>query len=831
MRRAGSAALGGALSAGLVVLGVAVPGTATADTRPAAGTPATVSADALGTVQVNGVVWGMVTVGNTVYATGSFTSARPAGAAAGTQETPRANLLAFDIRTGALVTGFNHTLNGQGRTIVASPDGSRIYVGGDFTTVDGVARGHLAAFDVATGNLVQGFAPSLNRSVMSLMTSGSTVYAGGDFTTAAGQTRTRLAAFNATTGALTQWAPSANYTVRGMVMDPTGTRVVFGGQFSEVNGTPAIALASVDAVTGGNTDTWDYGITNAGDNGGVYSLDTDGKNAYANLYGFQVGNIEGTVALNPTTLDLVWMNDCHGDPYDTWSNGTVVYQAGHTHDCETSGHFPDSAVDQIWKRGIAMSVASTGTLKATTQVPRYTSWEGRPHPSVLNWYPTLNTGTVTGQFQGPWTVTGGQNYVVYGGEFTTVNGQQQQALVRFADPSIAPNRRGPEVTAAGLRPNATSTTAGTVRVAWRSAWDMDNEELTYSVYRDGGTTPIATFTAKSTWWNTPLLTFTDTRPAGSTASYRVAVSDPLGNTVTSSASNTVTVAAATSAYAGTMLADSPAQYWRLGESSGTSAYDHVGTTNLTEGAGITRGTAGAVAGDTAITANGTATGIAAASTTVKTPTNAFTVEAWVKTTGRGVIAQYGDSATGANTTSDRALYVDADGRLSFGLSRRSGFGPTATTTYTTVRSTAPVADGQWHHVAATVGTAGTVLYVDGAQVAADPAMTRANTRLTSGYWMVGSGTLTGWPQAPASSSLSGAIDEVAVYAAPLAADRVKAHHAAANGTVPPPNAAPTAAFTATASNLAVAVDGRGSADTDGTVAAHAWDFGDGQRGT
>ena len=158
-RRAGSAALAALLAFGLLLLGLAVPGVASADTRPDPGTPATVSADGLGTVQVNGVVWSMVTVGNTVYATGSFTNARPAGAAPGTSTTPRANLLAFNLTTGALITTFNHTLNGQGRHIAASPDGSRVYVAGDFTTVDGVARGHIAAFNIATGALITASRP------------------------------------------------------------------------------------------------------------------------------------------------------------------------------------------------------------------------------------------------------------------------------------------------------------------------------------------------------------------------------------------------------------------------------------------------------------------------------------------------------------------------------------------------------------------------------------------------------------------------------------------------------------------------------------------------
>ena len=47
------------------------------------------TADALPTVQINGVVWNQEIVGNTVYVGGDFTTARPAGAAAGTNEVAR----------------------------------------------------------------------------------------------------------------------------------------------------------------------------------------------------------------------------------------------------------------------------------------------------------------------------------------------------------------------------------------------------------------------------------------------------------------------------------------------------------------------------------------------------------------------------------------------------------------------------------------------------------------------------------------------------------------------------------------------------------------------
>ena len=130
---------------------VAAP--AKADTAPVGGLPATVSADALPTVQVNGMVWAQATVGNTVYATGGFTQPRPAGAAAGVSQTAQGNILAYDITTGKLITTFSHSLNAQGMVLSVSPDGSTVYVGGDFTTVDGLTRGHIAAFSTATGAL------------------------------------------------------------------------------------------------------------------------------------------------------------------------------------------------------------------------------------------------------------------------------------------------------------------------------------------------------------------------------------------------------------------------------------------------------------------------------------------------------------------------------------------------------------------------------------------------------------------------------------------------------------------------------------------------------
>ena len=105
---------------------------------------------------------------------------------------------------------------------------------------------------------------------------------------------------------------------------------------------------------------------------------------------------------------------------------------------------------------------------------------------MLNWFPILNAGTFTGQDQAAWTVTGNADYIVMGGEFTTVNSS------RPAGPG--PVRRGPACprTHAGrgyrreLRcPTLSSQSAGTVRVRWQANWDQDNENLTYEVRRNG----------------------------------------------------------------------------------------------------------------------------------------------------------------------------------------------------------------------------------------------------------------------------------------------------------------------------------------------------------
>ena len=648
-----------ALTLSGLAVGVLTAPTAAADISRVLPPPSNmVTADALPTVQINGVVWSQAVAGNTVYAGGKFSTARPAGSAPGSNTTPRNNLLAYDITTGNLVTSFTPDMNAQVLAVSVSPDGSRVYVGGDFTTANGVTHNRIAAYSTATGKLIAAFSPTLTNRVNTIFATNSTVYVGGAFGSANGTGRDGLAAFNASNGALLAWNPAPDSEVTAMTLTPDGSRLIVGGRFTKIGGSDNYGLAAVNASTGVSLP-WAANalIRNAGPNASITSLRTDGSKIYGTGYVYGAGgNLEGTFAADPTTGAISWVEDCHGDSYDNLPINGTVYTVSHAHYCSTVGGFFQSDPWEVnMRHAVAFTANATGTL-GHNEYGGYYDFFGNPAPSMINWFPTLAIGSYTGQYQSAWSLAGTSQYVAMGGEFPSVNETAQQGLVRFAVKPIAPSKQGPTQVGSNFVSNAVSLSSGTVRVAFPANWDRDNKTLNYRVVRNNNTAqPVYQVTADSTFWERPTLGFVDTGLApGSTVTYRLYANDSpdpnnpaagntaVGNTVTVTVANT----GALSNYAQLVNTQGASTYWRLGESSGTAVYDWSGFNDGTAGTGVTRGAPGMDSGDTntASTFNGTANGVVTSGTSSTAP-DTFSTVAWIKTTSQsgGKIIGFGNA--------------------------------------------------------------------------------------------------------------------------------------------------------------------------------------------
>jgi hypothetical protein len=173
------------------------------------------------TASADGTVLDLAVSGTTVYAAGDFTHV---GGAA------RSRLAALDASSAAVLL-FAPVLNKTANGLLVS--GSTLYVGGKFTKVGSTTRNRLAAFDVGTGNLSSAWQPKANGVVDTLAASadGSDVYIGGSFTTLNGDAaHAYLGAVKAGNGAVDPaFAATVAYPILDLEADARGVYAGGGG--------------------------------------------------------------------------------------------------------------------------------------------------------------------------------------------------------------------------------------------------------------------------------------------------------------------------------------------------------------------------------------------------------------------------------------------------------------------------------------------------------------------------------------------------------------------------------------------------------------------------
>ncbi len=296
---------------------------------------------------------------------------------------------------------------------------------------------------------------------------------------------------------------------------------------------------------------------------------------------------------------------------------------------------------------------------------------------------------------------------------------------------------------------------------------------------------------------------------------------------TAVSSHVVRIAEASAATGPTVPADAygaevfnaqPDLFWRLGETTGTTAADSGPSGNPGNySGGLTKGQPGALPAlaDTA-TSFGGSNGLVSSQSTFASP-GPYSTEIWFKTTTQrgGSLISFGNAQTGKSSNHDRKVYMKDNGTLTFGA--YPGYVATVDT---------PLAynDGKWHHVIASQGAAGMRLYVDGALTGQN---TEAGAQNYTGYWRVGGDS--SWPGA-SSAYFNGVLDEAAVYGYALSPTAV-ARHYQLGSAVPPADQMPVAKFTPTVSNLDLRVDGSASSGANGTISSYSWQFGDGSTAT
>lgn len=716
------------------------------------------AANDLPTWQTNGIAWTLAQSNGVVYAGGTFTQIRPPGTAAGSPEARGAlNIAAFDAYTGNPTSCALSVTGGTGTTVRAlavTPDGSRLYIGGQFGAINGASTTRIAAVKLPGCTLDTTFRPAVvSATVRTIAATNSTVYFGGDFQSVGSTTRSRFAAMDRN-GALLPWAPAASAPGRALTVPEGRGVVVAGGDFATMNGVASQSIAVVDAVTGANVKA--YGSTFIPRTSFTKSIVHDGQSFYIGNEGTGSGVFDGRARFSLDTFEEVWRDTCLGATQAVDVYKDVLYSGHHLHDCRAMNQMTNGVRQHLTAQTIASPAHQIG------------------------WSPDTNDGI--GEGLGPralvHTNKGSGDVLWVAGEFTTTNGRAQQGLTRFGP---GPGAAAPS---APLNVSAASFRSGENQIRWRASRDNDDSELTYRVYRNGSSTPLGTVNASSLWWSRGQVSFTDkTAVPGTQYSYRIRATDGT-NTGPLSAAVTVVTARSAAAYPVAVLNAGASTYWRLDSAGPTVGADTSPGNNLelSYGGPVFAGDTGAITRDPSRSTTFNGTGAFAYGQLRGPAPKVYSAEVWFKTnTVRGgKIFGFGngqpdrhETNPGLSSSYDRNLYMTDAGTLVFGVYSAG---------VKTIASTRPYNDNAWHHAVATQGSDGMRFYVDGVQIGALP-VTTAQDYL--GSWKVGGDQLNGWPQRPTSNYFAGSIDEFAVYPTVLSAAQATDHYNLGKGLSQP----------------------------------------------
>jgi len=252
--------LRGIAAGGIAVL-LAATAMGTADASPAIGRVVSTNPVNYTPNITNGAAYKSAEANGMLYVGGSFTSVTAAAGTTPTGTFTRNHILAFNAATGSISTSFAPNVNGDVWAIV--PSGTSLYIGGSFSSVNGVARRGLAKIDATTG--------AVDTSFNAALTSGNVTEAAlvSGRLIISGTFPKKILAVNPTTGANTGYI---NVAVTGSVasnagpvevyrfaVNPAGTKLVGVGNFTTVGGATHYRAFMLDlGLTAASVSAWRY---------------------------------------------------------------------------------------------------------------------------------------------------------------------------------------------------------------------------------------------------------------------------------------------------------------------------------------------------------------------------------------------------------------------------------------------------------------------------------------------------------------------------------------------------------------------------------------------
>jgi hypothetical protein len=201
------------------------------------------------TWMTNGKVFSIIRSGNYIYVGGQFS--RVQSEVSGGQSFAAKNLARFHADTGVGDPTLTPDVTGEDpsatRVDALAEANGKIWVGGRFGAIDGVARRNLAAVSPDTGEVDSTIDPVVGSQVYmvrAMIVSGQKVYIGGAFGSVDGKSRTNLAAIDPVSGNVDPtWKPKADRPVYSLAFSCDGSGVFAGGKFLNAAGSDGVFSA------------------------------------------------------------------------------------------------------------------------------------------------------------------------------------------------------------------------------------------------------------------------------------------------------------------------------------------------------------------------------------------------------------------------------------------------------------------------------------------------------------------------------------------------------------------------------------------------------------